>query len=382
MRKVLFFSSSRSDYGLISPIIQKIKKDKNIKYFLILTSSHTNKIFGKTVQNIFKDKIKVYKIIKCNYKNQTSSILKDIISGLDKAINKIKPDIIYLPGDRYEMLSAAYIALLRNIPVFHYAGGQITEGVWDNSIRHAISKMANVHFVSTSRCKKRLISMGEEPKKIYVTGSIGVETITQQKLAKKRELEKLLQFKMNNKTVLIIYHPETLNPKKSLENFMRVIKVLDYFKNLRIIFNSPNHDKGYNEIQKIIKSFVKKNPERSIYIKSFGKKHFLSILKQVSLMIGNSSSGIIESPSFNLDCINIGDRQKGRYFSENIYNSDGNINNLKNLIIKLVNKKKSKKKTKYKNIYFKKNTCSKIYKVIKNQNLNKILIKKFYEKKN
>ena len=119
--------------------------------------------------------------------------------------------------------------------------------------------MANVHFVSTSRCKKRLISMGEEPKKIYVTGSIGVETITQQKLAKKRELEKLLQFKMNNKTVLIIYHPETLNPKKSLENFMRVIKVLDYFKNLRIIFNSPNHDKGYVEIQKIIKSFVKKS---------------------------------------------------------------------------------------------------------------------------
>ncbi len=382
MRKILFLSTTRSDYGLISPIIKKIKKDKKLKYYLVITSSHTNKNFGNTVKEIIKDKIKINKIIRCNYKNKNSSAnLKNIADGLDKIINQIKPNIVFLPGDRYEMLSAAHVALLRNIPIFHYAGGQLTEGAWDNAVRHAVTKIANIHFVSTNQCKKRLISMGEQPKNIFVTGSIGVEKLIYKKYISKNELEKKINFQIDNKTILVTYHPETLNPEKGLNNLKHLITTLKYFKDIRVIFTSPNHDYGYFEIQKNIKSFVKKNSNRSIYIESLGREVFLSTLNHVSLIIGNSSSGIIEAPSFNLKCINIGDRQKGRYFSDNIYNSKGNVSNLKFLIRKILFTKNVNKKTKFNNLYFKKNTVSKIYQIIKKQNLKKILIKKFYEKR-
>ena len=381
MRKILFFSTTRSDYGLVSPIIQKIKKDKNLKYFFVVTSSHTSKKFGNTVKEIINDKIKINKVIRCNYKKNSSYNLNNIVKGIDNFISEKKPDAIFLPGDRYEMLPAANVALLRNIPIFHYAGGQLTEGAWDNSIRHAVSKIAHIHFVSTSKCKKRLISMGETPKNIFVTGSIGVEKIINEELISKNKLQKVLRFKIDEKTILVSYHPETLNPKKSLNNFKNLISVLQYFKRLRIIFTSPNHDKGYSDIQRIIRSFIKKNSNRSIYIESLGKKLFLSTLNQISLMIGNSSSGIIETPSLNLRSINIGDRQKGRYFSNNIYNSKGDIANLKFLIKKIIFKRNIKEKIKFKNLYFKKNTISKIFAIIKKRNLKKILIKKFYEKK-
>ena len=208
-----------------------------------------------------------------------------------------------------------------------------------------------------------------------------MEKIINEELISKNKLQKVLRFKIDEKTILVSYHPETLNPKKSLNNFKNLISVLQYFKRLRIIFTSPNHDKGYSDIQRIIRSFIKKNSNRSIYIESLGKKLFLSTLNQISLMIGNSSSGIIETPSLNLRSINIGDRQKGRYFSDNIYNSKGDIANLKFLIKKIIFKRNIKEKIKFKNLYFKKNTISKIFAIIKKRNLKKILIKKFYEKK-
>ena len=223
--------------------------------------------------------------------------------------------------------------------------------------------------------------MGEQPKNIFVTGSIGVEKLIYKKYISKNELEKKINFQIDNKTILVTYHPETLNPEKGLNNLKHLIATLKYFKDIRVIFTSPNHDYGYFEIQKNIKSFVKKNSNRSIYIESLGREVFLSTLNHVSLIIGNSSSGIIEAPSFNLKCINIGDRQKGRYFSDNIYNSKGNVSNLKFLIRKILFTKNVNKKTKFNNLYFKKNTVSKIYQIIKKQNLKKILIKKFYEKR-
>ena len=262
-RKIAILTTSRADYGFLCPLLDGMKNQKTLETKLIVCGSHLSKKYGKTINEIIKDKRKIHFKFKTllNSKILTSKSMEMVVKGFSAALDKINPDLIFLPGDRYEILAAASVALVKKIPVAHYAGGQLTEGSWDNSVRHAVTKLAQIHFVATKTCKKRLIQMGERPSKIFVTGSLGVENIKKIKLIKREALEKIINFKFGKKSALVTIHPETLGRHSSKSITISIIDALKYFKDINLLFTMPNVDEGNkiiaNDIVLELKKFMK-----------------------------------------------------------------------------------------------------------------------------
>lgn len=382
-KKIAFFSTSRADYSLISPLIKSLKKDKTIESKLIICGSHLSKKHGYTVKEILQDRNKVNFKFKSYQEKKTniSHSIELIIKGFNKALSKLKPDLIFLPADRYEILGAAYAAYIKKIPIAHYAGGQITEGAWDDSIRHAVTKLSNYHFVSTKNCKRNLLQLGENPKSIFITGSLGIDNIKNLSLYTIDQIEKKTKFKFQQRFALVTYHFETMSKTKNSDQISNLIKVLKKFNNISFIFTAPNIDRKSIKMIEEIKDFVRSN-KKSVFIPSLGKELYLSILKKSKFVIGNSSSGIIEAPSFRVPTINIGDRQKGRVMCSSIINCQNNEKEIFASIKKALNKKFIFKIRKVKSPYGSGRSAQKIVKILKKINLKNIGRKKFFLNKN
>lgn len=382
-KKIAFFSTSRADYSLISPLIKSLKKDKTIESKLIICGSHLSKKHGYTVKEILQDRNKVNFKFKSYQEKKTniSHSIELIIKGFNKALSKLKPDLIFLPADRYEILGAAYAAYIKKIPIAHYAGGQITEGAWDDSIRHAVTKLSNYHFVSTKNCKRNLLQLGENPKSIFITGSLGIDNIKNLSLYTIDQIEKKIKFKFQQRFALVTYHFETMSKTKNSDQISNLIKVLKKFNNISFIFTAPNIDRKSIKMIEEIKDFVRSN-KKSVFIPSLGKELYLSILKKSKFVIGNSSSGIIEAPSFRIPTINIGDRQKGRVMCSSIINCQNNEKEIFASIKKALNKKFIFKIRKVKSPYGSGRSAQKIVKILKKINLKNIGRKKFFLNKN
>ena len=382
-KKIAFFSTSRADYSLISPLLKSLKKDKTIESKLIICGSHLSKKHGYTIKEILQDRNNVNFKFKSYQEKKTniSHSIELIIKGFNKALRKLKPDLIFLPADRYEILGAAYAAYIRKIPIAHYAGGQITEGAWDDSIRHAVTKLSNYHFVSTKNCKRNLLQLGENPKSIFITGSLGIDNIKNLSLYTIDQIEKKIKFKFQQKFALVTYHFETMSKTKNSDQISNLIKVLKKFNDISFIFTAPNIDrKSIKMIQKI-KDFVRSN-KKSVFIPSLGKELYLSILKKSKFVIGNSSSGIIEAPSFRIPTVNIGDRQKGRVMCSSIINCQNTEKEIFTSIKKALNKKFIIKIRRVKSPYGSGRSAQKIVKILKKINLKNIGRKKFFLNKN
>ena len=382
-KKIAFFSTSRADYSLISPLIKSLKKDKTIESKLIICGSHLSKKHGYTVKEILQDRNKVNFKFKSYQEKKTniSHSIELIIKGFNKALSKLKPDLIFLPADRYEILGAAYAAYIKKIPIAHYAGGQITEGAWDDSIRHAVTKLSNYHFVSTKNCKRNLLQLGENPKSIFITCSLGIDNIKNLSLYTIDQIEKKIKFKFQQRFALVTYHFETMSKTKNSDQISNLIKVLKKFNNISFIFTAPNIDRKSIKMIEEIKDFVRSN-KKSVFIPSLGKELYLSILKKSKFVIGNSSSGIIEAPSFRVPTINIGDRQKGRVMCSSIINCQNNEKEIFASIKKALNKKFIFKIRKVKSPYGSGRSAQKIVKILKKINLKNIGRKKFFLNKN
>ena len=322
-KKIIYLTTSRSDYDLIKPLIIQNKRTNKI---LLITGSHLEKKFGNTISQIKQDKLNVNKIIKIDIqtKNRQYMINNSIAIGLNKfskSLIKEKPDLVIILGDRFEALSFAIACYTLKYPIAHLHGGEITKGSLDNGFRNSITKMSRLHFVSNFKHKIRLINMGEKKQDIYDFGSLGVENALKIKLKNKSEIQKKLKFTMMKNNLLVCFHPNTTfrDKKKIKKEFSDLISALRKFKEIYYIFTSPNNDPGGLEIMHEIKKFVKKN-KNAIYFPNLGQKYFFSILKQSDGMIGNSSSGIIECPAYKKGSINIGDRQLGRLKSSSVIN--------------------------------------------------------------
>lgn len=381
MKKIFFFTSSRSDFGIQLPLIKKFCQSKKFKTYTIITGSHFDKKFGYSFNEIKKSKIQNIISFKINYKIENpvniSSFLSKILIKISKTFHKLKPDYLIVLGDRFEIIVPVMVANHFKIPIIHLHGGEVTEGSMDEFTRHAVSKMSHIHFPSTANYKKRLIQLGENPKNIYNFGSISLSDIKNIKIYKKIKLLKKLQIENNNKNMIVTYHPEFLfNEKTTKKNFFLICKVLSTLKNFNIIFTAPAQELNSNSIIYLIKDFCKKNMNAK-YIESLGRITYLSCLKNFDVLLGNSSSGIIEAPYFNIPVINIGKRQSGRDCSLNIINSNYTYNDLLNKINYATSKKFKNKIKKSKSIYFQKNTVDKIYKKILNLKINENLSKKF-----
>ena len=378
-RKICVITTTRADYGQLKNLILLIKKEKNFLLQVVVSGTHLSKKHGYTIKEIYKDKIKINYKINLNLKDSTKEAISFYsalaLQKFTKCFKKLKPDIILVLGDRYEIFSATSSALFLGIPTAHLHGGEITSGVIDESLRHAITKMSDIHFASSIKSKMRIIRMGEDKKKVFNVGALTVENIQQNNFLSKHEIEKKLNIKFKKNNFLVAIHPVS-----SLKDTCNVIRstlfALQKLKDTFFIFTSPNSDAHSNVIESAIKKFVNKH-SNSIYFKSLGYKNFLSCIKATDGLIGNSSSGLLEAPILKTLSLNIGDRQDGRPIVSSVICCDPK----KSLIIRSINTllyKKNKKRFKF--IKQKKlKTKFKIISVLKKIHLQNIKKKRFID---
>jgi len=332
-RKICVVTGSRAEYGLLCPILIKIQESNKLELQLISTSSHHSTEYGLTYKQIENDGFTIDdKVNNLFSSDSNSSIVKSTAKAsslLSDSFDRLQPDIVLLLGDRYETHAAATAAMLMNIPIAHIHGGEITEGAVDEQIRHSITKMSYLHFCSTETYRQRVIQMGEDPERVFNSGAPGIDNIKNLKLLTKNKLEKELNWKLTSKSALFTYHPVTLEESDVEIDLEVILSILETF-NLNILFTYANADSGGKVINQKIEEFCKIQPARYKVVKSLGQIKYLSAMKYVDLLVGNTSSGIIEAASFKKPVVNIGDRQKGRLRGENVI--DCNLDSLQESI--------------------------------------------------
>ncbi len=379
-KKICIATGTRAEYGLLNPLMSLIKKDKSFELQIVATAMHLSPEFGMTVNEIAKDGFKVNEKIEMLLSADTdTAIVKAMglamISASD-AFERLKPNLLIILGDRYEMMALATSAYIMNIPIAHIAGGETTEGAFDEGIRHSITKMSSLHFAATEIYKKRVIQLGENPKSVYNFGAIGLDNIKNMKLFSKKELEDDLKLSFNSKTALVTFHPVTLDKESPKKQFIKVLDALQKFPDLKLIFTMPNSDTGGREIIQLIKNFTS-NRSNAYAFTNLGQRRYLSTLKNVDLVIGNSSSGIVEVPFMGIPTVNIGDRQKGRIMGESIINVKCETSDIIAGVKKALSEKRNT--TKMKSLYGNGTAAKQMLNIIK-KNINKISTKKsFYD---
>lgn len=343
-KKICIATGTRAEYGLLNPLMTLIKKEKDLELQIVATAMHLSPEFGMTINEIKKDGFKVNEKIEMLLSADTdTAIVKAMGLAMITAsdvFKRMKPDLLIILGDRYEMMALATSAYLMNIPVAHIAGGETTEGAFDEGIRHSITKMSSLHFAATEIYKKRIIQLGENPKTVYNVGALGLDNIKNLKLLSKQELEKDLKLTFDSKTALVTFHPVTLDKESPKEQFSKVVTALEKFPDLKIIFTMPNSDTGGREIIKMINKFTTSRNDAYAFT-SLGQKRYLSVLQCVDLVIGNSSSGIVEVPFMGIPTVNIGERQKGRIMGESIINVKCETRDIVSGIKKALNRKRN-----------------------------------------
>lgn len=380
-RKICIVSATRAEWYLLRNLCHEIQNDKDLSLQIIATGAHLSPEFGLTYKEIEKE-FKITKKIPILLANDDKiSLCKSMslaFSAFSDAFEDLKPDTVVILGDRYEMLSVASVCLLMHIPLVHLCGGELTLGAIDDSIRHSISKMSHLHFVSHEIYKKRLLQLGEEEKRVFNIGSLASTIIKNMNFLNKKDLEKALEMKLDKELYLITYHPLTLKPKNTQKEIKTLLKKLDTLKNASLIFTKANADENGLLINEILQDYCQKNPHKAKLFDNLGSQKYLSLMKIAKAMIGNSSSGISESPFFKTPCINIGDRQKGRLRTQNII--DCEINDLDQAFEKLESKEFKQNLKNFKNPYDNDKNPNKIIKTcLKNVNLDTILHKNFID---
>lgn len=379
MRKICVITGSRAEYGLLSGLMKAIMEDESLELQVIATNMHLSPEFGLTYKEIEKDGFfinkKVEMLLSSDTANATTKSVGLATIGFADAFEDLKPNLIVVLGDRFEILAAVSAALFYKIPVAHLHGGEITEGAYDDCIRHAITKMSHLHFTSTDEYRQRVIQLGEEPKRVFNVGALGIENIKKIPLMNKKELESTLDgFTFNDKTLLITYHPVTLENSSAEEQIHNLLSALDEYSDIKIIFTLPNSDTDGRVIIRSINEYVSKHPGKVIAYPSLGLKRYLSSLQFVKAVVGNSSSGIIEVPSFGIPTLNIGNRQKGRKASNSVINCG---TSKKDILEGLDNVLNSGPKEIH-NPYEGKNTTADILHVLKTYPLEGLIKKTFY----
>ena len=323
MKKICIITGTRAEYGLLRWLMQGVINSKKLDLQIIVTGMHLSPEFGLTINNIINDGFKVDKKVEMLISADTStSISKSMgigLIGFADALEDLKPDLVLVLGDRFEIFSAVSASMVALIPIGHIHGGESTEGVIDESIRHSISKMSHLHFVATKTYQNRVIQLGENPSNVFLVGGLGIDNIKKIKLLNKTDLASALNFKLGEKNFLVTFHPVTLEKYASDIQVKELLSALETIKDTKFIFTMPNADTEGRGIYNHIKKFVDKNSNSKIF-KSLGQKRYLSCIKHFDGVIGNSSSGLIEVPSFKKGTINIGDRQKGRIKAQSVIN--------------------------------------------------------------
>jgi GDP/UDP-N,N'-diacetylbacillosamine 2-epimerase (hydrolysing) len=381
-RKICVITGSRAEYWLLKPLMEKLKEDKDITLQILVTGMHLSGDFGLTYKDIERDGFYINKKIDIHLSSDTSSgIAKSMglaLEGFTKAYGRFKPDIVVLLGDRFEIFAAACAAYVSRIPIAHINGGEVTVGAFDDAFRHSITKMSSLHFVSTKEYRKRVIQLGEHPDTVFNVGATTCDSIHKTKFLTKKEIERKLNFKFNMHNVLITFHPVTLERNTAKQQFQNLLDAIDGLKDTNFIFTKSNADTGGRIINKMIDEYVAKNSRKAKVFASLGHLKYFSVMKVADVVLGNSSSGIIESPILKIATINIGDRQKGRLKPKSIIDCKPVKSDIqKALKLAFSNKFKTTVRN-VKNPYYRSNVAGNIKKIIKEFPLGENILKKSF----
>ena len=374
--KLAVVTGSRADYGLLSYFLKESKKHFNLN--LIVTGAHLNKSFGNSLKEIKNDKIKIVKKIDIEIKDGKGAVANSISIGVKKFNNffeKNSFDYIVLLGDRYEIFSCAIAAAIIRIPIIHLHGGEVTTNSYDEYFRHSISIFSHYHFVSAKKYYNRLIQLGNNPKNVYLVGGLGSANIKKIKFISKKILEKKLNIKFKDKNTFFIYHPETLEKNYGLKGLINSLEILSKLKDTLVIISSTNADTDHVKFDKVVKKYCKKYDHLRI-ISTLKHDIYLSCLKLMNVIVGNSSSGILEAPSLKIPTLNIGGRQHGRLRSKSIIDSGHHKDEIRKKLYEAISLKN--KKNIYNNPYDQGDSVKKIISTIKKIKINKTLKKKIF----
>lgn len=382
MRKICVVTSTRAEYGLLYWLLKEIEADSDLKLQLIVTGMHLSPEFGLTYKEIEKE-FKIDKKIEILSSSHTSlDICAEMARVYEKfapALAELKPDILVLLGDRYEIFGVAGVASIMQIPIAHIHGGETTQGAFDEAFRHSITKMSHIHFAATNEYANRIIQLGEEPRRVFNVGGTSIENIKKLNLLSKEEFEKSIDFRLAKKNILITFHPVTLENSSAREQFGEILKALDELEETNLIFTKANSDTDGDVINKMIDEYVSKNSQKAVAFASLGQLRYLSAIKFVDIVLGNSSSGLTEVPSFKKATINIGDRQKGRARASSVID----VRPVKEEILDTIKRAYSKEFEQTLkdtiNPYDGGNPSKKMVKILKEIKLDGILKKKFYD---
>jgi len=383
MRKICIVTGTRAEYGLLYWLMKEINTSVETELQLVVTGMHLAPEFGLTWKQIEADGFN----INCKVDMQITSdapagIAKSMgvgMMGMVDALEELKPDIMVILGDRFEIFSAASTAMMLRIPIAHIHGGESTEGLIDESIRHSISKMSHLHFTSADVYRNRVIQMGEQPHTVFNVGAAGLDNIEQLTLLERDAFEEAIGFKLGNRNLLITFHPVTLENATAQQQFSQLLLALEQLQNTHLIFTKPNADADGRIIGKMIDDYVALHGDKAIAFTSMGQVRYLSAMKHIDGVVGNSSSGLIEAPSFKIGTVNIGDRQRGRIKAASVIDCLPECNSVLEAIEQLYSAEFQATLENVANPYGQGGMAKKVFKILCSHSLDGILKKHFYD---
>jgi len=388
VRKICIFTGTRAEYGLLKPLMDEIVRDESFHLQLLASGMHLSSEFGLTYKLIEEDGFFIDEKVEMLLSSDTpAGISKSMglgLMGYADALNRLSPDVAVILGDRFECMAFACTCLNARTPVAHIHGGETTIGAVDEAFRHAITKMSHLHFTSTEEYRKRVIQLGEHPARVFNVGAIGIENIKNMALLSKKELEKDIGFDLGDRYVLVTFHPVTLESGTAEEQFKNLLFALDKSAEAsgapsKIIFTKANADTDGRIINQLIDSYVAQHPDKAIAFTSMGQCRYLSAMKNASAVVGNSSSGIVEAPSFQVPTVNIGDRQKGRVRDRSVIDCGPASTEIEEALQKAFSSDFARSLKDMVSQYEKPGTAMAVLKSIKNADLGNIIKKTFYD---
>ncbi len=381
--KVCVVTGTRAEYGLFYWLLKALDDDPCFELQLIVTGMHLSPEFGSTYREIERDGFTINDKIEILLSGDSPvAITKSTglaLMGFAESFKTLQPDLVMLLGDRFEALGAAQAAMFANLPISHLHGGEATEGLIDEAVRHCISKMSHLHFASTEVYRKRLIQMGEQPNRVFNVGALGVESATKTTLMSKADLESSINFDLGERFFLVTYHPVTLDLNEQQDGVEALFDAMDSFPEIKVLITFPNADTFGRQLIDMVKGYAEKHPGRVYLTESLGRVRYLSALEHCCCVIGNSSSGIIEAPSFDVATVDIGSRQQGRVRAESVIHSGNTQDEIEAAIQKGLALDKNVEPTVFNNPYDGGTTSESIVELLKQTSLKDILKKRFYE---
>lgn len=381
-RKICVVTGTRADYGLLFHLMKAIEDSDTLRLQVAVTGAHLCPEFGSTYKEVEKDFHIDAKVEMLQAGDTSVSVCKSTgiaMAAFSDAFESLRPDITVILGDRYEMLAAAFCSMIMGTPVAHIHGGEITEGAYDDAIRHSITKMSRLHFTATESYRQRVIQLGENPDTVYNVGGLGIENINRLKLMEKDELEASMGIKLKKRALLITFHPETLAETGAKEQYAELLAALDGLKDTTLVFTAANSDTDGRIINAMTEGYVAAHKDSAAFFISLGQTRYLSMMKYADAVVGNSSSGLLEAPSMKTATVNIGNRQAGRIKADSVIDSTCDRKSIRQAIEKALSPEFGKTLETVVNPYDGGNPSEKITDVLAAADLSSLRIKKFYD---